>query len=35
MLTGRPKLQNNKGIVDAYRRPKEAFWTVRDLHGVE
>lgn len=27
----RPKTKNNKGIVSEYRRPKEAYWRVRDL----
>jgi beta-glucuronidase len=27
----RPKTKNNKGIVDEYRRPKEAYWAVADL----
>ncbi|RRJ34060.1 glycoside hydrolase family 2 protein [Halocatena pleomorpha] len=27
----RPRTQNNKGIVDEYRRPKEAYWTLRDV----
>lgn len=28
---GRPRDFNNKGVVDEYRRPKQAYWTVRDL----
>jgi beta-glucuronidase len=28
---GRPKTKNNKGIVDEYRRPKEAYGAVADL----
>jgi beta-glucuronidase len=28
---GRPKSKNNKGIVDEYRRPKEAYRAVREL----
>ncbi|MBR0217174.1 MAG: hypothetical protein IJL96_09650 [Clostridia bacterium] len=29
----RPKQQNNKGVVDRYRRPKAAFETVRKIYG--
>lgn len=28
---GRPRMFNNKGVVDEYRRPKQAYATVRDL----
>lgn len=28
---GRPRAFNNKGVVDEYRRPKQAFTTVKDL----
>lgn len=28
---GRPKNANNKGMLDAYRRPKDAFWRMREL----
>lgn len=31
LFTGRPKLMNNKGIVTAYRRPKDAYWAVQRL----
>lgn len=31
MEMGRPKSKNNKGIVDEYRRPKEAYRAVREL----
>lgn len=27
----RPRTHNNKGIVDEYRRPKDAYWAVKDL----
>jgi beta-glucuronidase len=27
----RPKNQNNKGMVDVYRRPKDAYWRVREV----
>lgn len=30
-FASRPKTQNNKGIVDMYRRPKMGYYTVRDL----
>ncbi len=29
----RPKTQNNKGIVDIYRNPKQGYYTVRDCFG--
>ncbi len=29
-FTTRPKMQNNKGVVDIYRRPKMAYYTVRE-----
>ena len=28
----RPRSFNNKGIVDEYRKPKQAYWTVRKLY---
>jgi hypothetical protein len=28
---GRPRSMNNKGLVDEYRRPKSAYYAVRDL----
>ena len=31
----RPKTKNNKGIVDEYRRPKEAYHRVSDMLGGE
>jgi beta-glucuronidase len=30
---GRPRAFNNKGVVDEYRRPKQAFTTVKNLYG--
>lgn len=27
----RPRTRNNKGIVDEYRRPKEAYWTIQNI----
>lgn len=30
---GRPRSMNNKGLVDEYRRPKSAYWAVRDLYA--
>jgi beta-glucuronidase len=30
---GRPRSMNNKGLVDEYRRPKSAYYAVRDLFG--
>lgn len=30
-FASRPKTQNNKGIVDMYRRPKMGYYTVRDM----
>jgi beta-glucuronidase len=33
---GRPKVQNNKGMLDAYRRPKESYWQLREyLTGID
>ncbi len=29
----RPRSMNNKGLVDEYRRPKSAYWAVRDLYA--
>ena len=29
----RPRSFNNKGILDEYRRPKRAYYTVRDIYG--
>ena len=29
----RPRTYNNKGVVDEYRRPKNAYWTVKKLFG--
>jgi beta-glucuronidase len=28
---GRPRAFNNKGTLDEYRRPKKAYWTVKDI----
>lgn len=30
--SNRPGLFNNKGLLDRFRRPKEAYWRVRDLY---
>jgi beta-glucuronidase len=30
---GRPRSMNNKGLVDEYRRPKSAYYAVRDLYA--
>jgi beta-glucuronidase len=32
MALGRPRAFNNKGVVDEYRRPKQAYHTVRELY---
>ena len=31
-FTTRPKTQNNKGVVDIYRRPKMSYYTVREKY---
>lgn len=34
MLLGRPRSANDKGVLDEYRRPRQAYRTVRELfHG--
>ncbi|MFB6152233.1 MAG: glycoside hydrolase family 2 protein [Haloarculaceae archaeon] len=33
--SGRPKTKNNKGIVDEYRRPKDAYYRLADRFGDE
>ena len=30
-FSGRPREMNNKGIVDEYRRPKEAYWAAKEI----
>ncbi|MFP4052705.1 MAG: glycoside hydrolase family 2 TIM barrel-domain containing protein, partial [Phycisphaerae bacterium] len=29
---GRPRAFNNKGVVDEYRRPKQAYWKVKEMY---
>lgn len=32
---GRPRSYNNKGLLDEYRRPKLAYWTVKRLYNAQ
>ena len=31
----RPKTQNNKGVVDIYRRPKMAYEVIKSIYGMK